>query len=84
MGYGTRDTNPDYDTIEEREALCHMHDIMIDVSKSSWTDNSRVYHPYVCRLSMRANLGRGPFVTVEGLGMAEWWEGINALLTHKT
>lgn len=70
---------PELEILEEREALCHMHGIDFDIIKRAWTDNSNVHHPWVCRLHMKCNPG-APFVMVQGLEMAEWWEAINRLL----
>lgn len=71
-------------TFEEREALCHMHDIEIDVIRQPWVDNSQFKHQYYCRLTRKDDVmgsaGRY-FQLVEGLGLAEWWEAINKLLT---
>lgn len=74
--------HPGQDILDEREALCHMHDMTVDIIQRAWVDNSQL-HPWVCRIHLRASPGL-PCRLIEGLGLGDWWKAINELLTDKT
>lgn len=71
----------DQEIYEEREALCHMAGIEIDVMRSAWMDASGFVHHWRCRLHVKGTMPARYYAFVEGLELGDWWAAINLLKT---